>query len=158
MSALGSDPARHEDVVLRVGADLAHVLSNVPSAEARVRVELFEPVRRGSARPLDPDRPTAPVREHPRSLGMPRPAGLPAPDEPLNVGVRVLGAEPAGLGEHLPPTVGAVDHHATSPGRSTCRAQALASTAGRVLGRGGAIRNRPSDRPGRGGPGTGVVA
>ncbi|MEU4762918.1 hypothetical protein AB0H12_06665 [Actinosynnema sp. NPDC023794] len=70
-------------------------------------IELVEPVRRGSARPLDPDR-SRPVHAHPRSLGAPRPAGLPVPDAPPNVGVRVVGAEPAGRGGHVPRTDGDV--------------------------------------------------
>ncbi|MEV8436557.1 hypothetical protein AB0425_04235 [Actinosynnema sp. NPDC051121] len=101
MSALVTDPAWR--------ADPARLLPDVPGAGARVPVELVEPVRRGSARPLDPDRLTAPVREHLRSLGALRPAGPPVPDVPLNVGVRVLGAEPAGLGECFPPPVGDAD-------------------------------------------------
>ncbi|TQM83527.1 hypothetical protein FHX81_5953 [Saccharothrix saharensis] len=103
MTALVPDPGRRarvqdEGVVVHAGADPVHLLPDVPGAEARVLVELFEPVRRGSARPLDPDRLTAPVREHLRALGALRPAGLPVPGAPPNVGVRVLGTEPAGLG------------------------------------------------------------
>ncbi|ONI88450.1 hypothetical protein ALI22I_19015 [Saccharothrix sp. ALI-22-I] len=109
MTALVPDPAwraqiQDEGLVVHAGADLAYLLPDVPSAEARVLVELFEPVLRGSARPLDPEQLTAPVRAHLpqlRSLGALRPAGLPAPDKPLNVGVRVVGAEPAGLGRHF---------------------------------------------------------
>lgn len=67
-------------------------LPDVPGDGARVRVEPVEPVRRGSARPLDPDRPTAPVRPHPSS------PGLPVPD----AGSRVVGAAPAGLGGGFP--------------------------------------------------------
>lgn len=77
-------------------ADLARVLSDVPSGEARVLVGVFEPVRRGSARPLDPERLTTPFHARPRSLGVPGPVGLPVPDAPSRVGV--LGAAPAGLG------------------------------------------------------------
>ena len=114
MTALVPDPAwraqvQDGGVVVHAGADLAYLLPDVPDAEARVLVELFEPVRRGSARPLDPGRLTAPVREQLRSLGALRPAGLPVPDAPLNVGVRVVGTEPAGLGGHFPPPDGEPD-------------------------------------------------
>ncbi|MEU4739818.1 hypothetical protein AB0G02_05035 [Actinosynnema sp. NPDC023658] len=117
MTALVPDPAwraqlQAEGLVVHAGADLAYLLPDVPGAEARVLVELFEPVLRGSARPLDPDRLPAPVRAHLpqlRSLGALRPAGLPVPDEPLSVGVRVIGAEPAGLGGHFPPAAAEPD-------------------------------------------------
>ncbi|MFI9009659.1 hypothetical protein ACIGNX_20755 [Actinosynnema sp. NPDC053489] len=115
MTALVPDPAwralaQDGGVVVHAGADLAHFLPDVPDAEARVLVELVEPVSRGPARPLDPDRLSAPVRAHLRSLGALRPAGLPVPDgEPPRVGVRVVGAEPAGLGAHFPPPAGGPD-------------------------------------------------
>ncbi|MEU4442139.1 hypothetical protein AB0K14_15265 [Actinosynnema sp. NPDC050801] len=114
MTGLVPDPAWHvqvqdEGLVVHAGADLAYLLSDVPSAEARLLVELFEPVRRGTARPLDPERLSGPVRAQLRSLGALRPAGLPVPDEPLNVGVRVVGTAPAGLGDHFPPHGGEAD-------------------------------------------------
>jgi hypothetical protein len=91
-------------------ADLARVLSDVPSGGARAPVGVFEPVRRGSARPLDPERPTAPFHAHPRPLGVPDPVGWPAPDVPPRIGVRVTGAGPAGLGGGL-----MVDEQPTHP-------------------------------------------
>ncbi|WP_158843072.1 hypothetical protein [Saccharothrix deserti] len=83
MTALVPDPAwraqvQDEGLVVHAGADLAYLLSDVPSAEAQVSVGLFEPVRRGSARPLDPERLSAPVPAHLpqlRSLGAAAPGG-----------------------------------------------------------------------------------
>ncbi|PSL58065.1 hypothetical protein B0I31_101280 [Saccharothrix carnea] len=123
MTALVPAPARCARV-RDEGVVLHSVAPDVPSVEARVPVGRFEPVRRGSARPLDPERLIAPVREHPRWLGAPRPVGLPVPDVPLNVGVRVFGTGPAGLG----------DHHAASPrGASACLGGLAESTyAGRA--------------------------
>ncbi|XVS63078.1 hypothetical protein ACQPYE_33205 [Actinosynnema sp. CA-299493] len=81
-------------------------LPEAPGGGARVLIELFEPVRRGSARPL----------AHP---GSPSPAGSTVSDAPPDLGAHVVGTEPAGFGEHLPLPDGDV----------VVRAQALASAA-----------------------------
>ncbi|QQQ75078.1 hypothetical protein IOD16_28780 [Saccharothrix sp. 6-C] len=87
-------------------------LPEAPGSGARVRVELFEPVRRGSARPL----------AHP---GSPGPAGSTVSDVPPNVGAHVVGTEPAGSGAHLPPPPG---------GAVVARAQALAPVVAALPG------------------------
>ncbi|WP_367136637.1 hypothetical protein [Saccharothrix sp. HUAS TT1] len=81
MTALVPNPARRarawdEGLVVRAGADLAHLLPDVPGAEARVLVELVEPVRRGTARPARPgsaDRvgPRAPAAGPPHGVARP---------------------------------------------------------------------------------------